>query len=286
MGGGQATQQHFNRTMGAYMPAHYVKQFLPKYSSRDEVDKKAKAAGFDGWLSYIKNRWDWRLNPELPTLGPWKTVEPDQHADLGVGAQPLLLRHRQRGEPASVHRQDQHGGRREPGSPEPPGHRRAVRPAGAAHRHGEDSRLPREPQQGQLRRAPRPGLERLGRHAAGQPRVRGEIPRWRSGCTIGTSAGRSPSASTATSSTRPSGSGSAWPAPSSRPTARPTARGPSGARSGPRTIRSRPTSCWTRSAWRRRTARATACGRTARGGCASSYRPRRGPSSPTPRSPR
>jgi len=40
------------------------------------MDKKAKAAGFDGWLSYAKSRWDWRLNPELPTLGPWKTVRP------------------------------------------------------------------------------------------------------------------------------------------------------------------------------------------------------------------
>ena len=76
MGGGQATQQYTGRTMGAYMPAHYLKQFLPKYSSRDEMDKMAKAAGFDGWLSYVKNRWDWRLNPELPTLGPWKTVRP------------------------------------------------------------------------------------------------------------------------------------------------------------------------------------------------------------------
>jgi len=76
MGGGQATQQYTGRTMGAYMPAHYIKQFLPKYSSRDEMDKKAKAAGFDGWLSYVKSRWDWRLNPELPTLGPWKTVRP------------------------------------------------------------------------------------------------------------------------------------------------------------------------------------------------------------------
>ena len=24
----------------------------------------------------IKNRWDWRLNTELPTLGPWKTAMP------------------------------------------------------------------------------------------------------------------------------------------------------------------------------------------------------------------
>ena len=76
IGGGQATQSMDKRSMGAYMPAHYIKQFLPKFSSKDEVDKKAKAAGFDGWLTYIKNRWDWRLNPELPVLTPWKTVNP------------------------------------------------------------------------------------------------------------------------------------------------------------------------------------------------------------------
>ncbi len=76
IGGGQATQSMDKRSMGAYMPAHYVKQFLPKFSSKDEVDRKAKAAGFDGWVSYIKNRWDWRLNPELPVLTPWKTVNP------------------------------------------------------------------------------------------------------------------------------------------------------------------------------------------------------------------
>lgn len=84
MGGGQATQQFFLRTMGAYMPAHYIKQFLPKYSSRDEVDRKAKAAGFDGWLSYAKNRWDWRLNTEVPTLGPWKTVMPANTPTWGL----------------------------------------------------------------------------------------------------------------------------------------------------------------------------------------------------------
>lgn len=76
IGGGQATQAQGGRSMGAYMPAHYIKQFLPKFSSKEEVDKKAKAAGFDGWVSYIKNRWDWGLNPELPVLTPWKTVSP------------------------------------------------------------------------------------------------------------------------------------------------------------------------------------------------------------------
>ena len=76
MGGGQATWQMMGRTMGAYMPAHYLKQFHPKHVAREQLDAKVKAAGFDSWVSYIKNRWDWRLNPELPTLGPWKTVSP------------------------------------------------------------------------------------------------------------------------------------------------------------------------------------------------------------------
>jgi len=76
MGGGQALWQMDSRTMGAYTPAHYVRQFHPKYAGKDEADRKAKAAGFDNWVAYIKNRWDWRLNPELPVLTPWRTVTP------------------------------------------------------------------------------------------------------------------------------------------------------------------------------------------------------------------
>ncbi|MEA2698063.1 MAG: peptide/nickel transport system substrate-binding protein [Myxococcales bacterium] len=76
IGGGQAARQIAGNTMGAYMPGHYLKQFLPKNSSKDELDKKAKAAGFDNWVSFIKSRWDWRLNPDLPVLTPWRTVTP------------------------------------------------------------------------------------------------------------------------------------------------------------------------------------------------------------------
>jgi len=76
IGGGQATMMARSAFMGAYAPAHYLKQFLPKYSSLDEVEKKAKAAGFDSWKSYIRNRTNWALNPELPVLTPWRTVTP------------------------------------------------------------------------------------------------------------------------------------------------------------------------------------------------------------------
>jgi peptide/nickel transport system substrate-binding protein len=76
IGGGPATQMSRSSFMGGYAPAHYLKQFLPKYSSADEVTKKAKAAGFDGWVSYLRNRTNWTLNPDLPVLTPWRTVSP------------------------------------------------------------------------------------------------------------------------------------------------------------------------------------------------------------------
>jgi peptide/nickel transport system substrate-binding protein len=76
IGGGQATMMARSAFMGAYAPAHYLKQFLPKYSSPDEVEKKAKAAGFDSWKSNLRFRTNWTLNTELPVLGPWKTVSP------------------------------------------------------------------------------------------------------------------------------------------------------------------------------------------------------------------
>jgi peptide/nickel transport system substrate-binding protein len=76
MGGGQALWQMAGRAMGAYTPAHYVRQFHPKYVGMDAANRKAKDAGFEGWVSFMKNRWDWLRNPELPVLTPWKVVSP------------------------------------------------------------------------------------------------------------------------------------------------------------------------------------------------------------------
>jgi len=76
IGGGQAVRQSNGNTYAAYAPAHYLKQFLPKYSSEAEVNRRAREAGFDNWVRMLHVRKDWQLNPELPTLGPWKTVRP------------------------------------------------------------------------------------------------------------------------------------------------------------------------------------------------------------------
>jgi peptide/nickel transport system substrate-binding protein len=61
---------------GPFAPAHYLKQYLPKYSDQAKLDAAAKAGNFDGWLSMFKFKLSWRLNPDLPTIGPWKTTSP------------------------------------------------------------------------------------------------------------------------------------------------------------------------------------------------------------------
>jgi peptide/nickel transport system substrate-binding protein len=76
IGGGQSRLQSDGRMLGLYAPAHYLKQFLPKYSSLEQATKKAKAAGYKTWVEFLRVRGDWRLNTELPTLAAWKVIQP------------------------------------------------------------------------------------------------------------------------------------------------------------------------------------------------------------------
>jgi len=76
IGGGQSARQARGGNFGAYMPAHYLAQFLPKNSSLEAVNAMAKAEGFDDWLQMLHFKKDWQLNPEVPRLGPWMTTNP------------------------------------------------------------------------------------------------------------------------------------------------------------------------------------------------------------------
>ncbi len=62
--------------LGGFAPAHYLKQFHPKFTSKDEVNKKTADLKFDNWVSMFKNRNDACRNPDLPVVTPWKTVSP------------------------------------------------------------------------------------------------------------------------------------------------------------------------------------------------------------------
>jgi peptide/nickel transport system substrate-binding protein len=76
MGGGQAVRQAAKVSFGAYAPAHYLKQFLPKYSSVEAVNARAKKEGFENWVQMLHFKKDWELNSDVPVLGPWRTVRP------------------------------------------------------------------------------------------------------------------------------------------------------------------------------------------------------------------
>ncbi len=72
--GGQAWRGALG--LGGYAPAHYLKQFHPKYIGQAELDKKTKDAKFDSWVRMFFYKSDWSLNPDLPVVSPWKTVTP------------------------------------------------------------------------------------------------------------------------------------------------------------------------------------------------------------------
>jgi peptide/nickel transport system substrate-binding protein len=76
IGGGQSHMQSEGLSYGLYAPAHYLKQFIPKYSSVEKLTAQARAAGFDSWVQLFKFKSDWRLNTELPVLGAWRTTTP------------------------------------------------------------------------------------------------------------------------------------------------------------------------------------------------------------------
>ncbi len=62
--------------LGGFAPAHYLKQFLPKYVSADELGKKVAEQNVDSWVTLFKNRNDACRNADLPVVTPWKTTSP------------------------------------------------------------------------------------------------------------------------------------------------------------------------------------------------------------------
>jgi len=62
--------------MGSFAPAHYLKQFHPKFTPKEQLDKILADAKFENWVLLMKFKNDWALNPELPSVTPWLTVTP------------------------------------------------------------------------------------------------------------------------------------------------------------------------------------------------------------------
>jgi len=62
--------------LGGFAPAHYLKQFHPKFASQDDIAKKLVDLKYDTWVLMFKDRNDACRNPDLPVVTAWKTVSP------------------------------------------------------------------------------------------------------------------------------------------------------------------------------------------------------------------
>lgn len=87
--GGQSLQG--SAGLGGYAPKHYLMQFHPKYVSKEELDRKVRESGQTTWVSLLKAKNSWHLNPELPTLTPWKTVQPINTANWVLERNPYSI---------------------------------------------------------------------------------------------------------------------------------------------------------------------------------------------------
>lgn len=70
---------HFYRggeAMGLYAPKHYMKQFHPRYTPLADLEKKAKNAGLTNWAQLFKLKNNPMVNPDCPTMAPWRVVTP------------------------------------------------------------------------------------------------------------------------------------------------------------------------------------------------------------------
>ena len=59
-----------------YAPAHYLKQFHPKYTPLSELNRIAEEDGVEvaNWQLLFKRKAVFSDNPELPVVGPWKPL--------------------------------------------------------------------------------------------------------------------------------------------------------------------------------------------------------------------
>jgi peptide/nickel transport system substrate-binding protein len=74
--GSSQNQGALTQLRGPVAPAHYLKQFLPKYVGQEKVEEMTRAAGIDTWINFFQNRASWRYNADLPVLAAWKMIQP------------------------------------------------------------------------------------------------------------------------------------------------------------------------------------------------------------------
>jgi len=55
-----------------YQPKHYLRRFHIKYAHPAELEKRTAQEGYEHWVQLYQNKVDPAMNPELPTINPWR----------------------------------------------------------------------------------------------------------------------------------------------------------------------------------------------------------------------
>ena len=77
--------------LGGFAPKHYLSRFHPKYRSEDAINREAREAGLANWSIYLKKRFDWTFNPELPVVSPWRVTAPINSRKFGMERNPYSI---------------------------------------------------------------------------------------------------------------------------------------------------------------------------------------------------
>lgn len=55
-------------------PKHYLKSFHVNYTPKAALIEMAKKEGFDSWYALFQDKWDFRTNPDCPTIAAWRPL--------------------------------------------------------------------------------------------------------------------------------------------------------------------------------------------------------------------
>jgi peptide/nickel transport system substrate-binding protein len=69
-----ANQDGPDQSYAMFLPAHYLKQFHPGYTPREQVDKLATAASFKSWTQLFADKATPWHNPDRPSMAAWVPV--------------------------------------------------------------------------------------------------------------------------------------------------------------------------------------------------------------------
>ena len=76
---------------GGYAAKHYLSQFHPTYVGEAEANRLAGEAGYDGWVTHLRYLNSWGLNPDMPTVSPWRTERPLNEPPHTFGPNPYSI---------------------------------------------------------------------------------------------------------------------------------------------------------------------------------------------------